>query len=78
MLALRAHENVPRIDPGWRSGDAQTLGQFRGKVLERVNDQLDALTQKRLVELPGKDALAADLVKGLVEVLVAQGADNLA
>ena len=42
-----------------------------------MNDQLDTLTQKRLVELPGKDALAADLVKGLLEVLVAQGFDDL-
>jgi hypothetical protein len=41
-----------------------------------VNRQVDPSTQERLVELAGEEALAADFVKGLVEVLVAHGPDD--
>jgi len=42
-----------------------------------VNRQVDPSIQERLVELAGEEALAADLVKGLVEVLVTDGPDDL-
>jgi hypothetical protein len=42
-----------------------------------MDGQVDLSIQERLVELPGKDALTADLVKGLVEVVVAYGPDDL-
>jgi hypothetical protein len=38
---------------------------------------VDASTQERLVELTGKEALAADLVKGLLELLVTHRPDDL-
>ena len=38
-----------------------------------MNRQVDPSTQERLVELASEEALAADLVKGLVEVLVTDG-----
>ena len=38
---------------------------------------MDTSIEERLVELPGKDALAAYLVEGLVEVLVTYGPDDL-
>ena len=74
---LRAHENVAGIDPSRCGGNAQTLTQRSGKVLQRVDGQLDPVAEKRFVELPSKDTLAADLVKGLVEAFVTFGPDDL-
>ena len=71
MATLWSHENIPGIGPDRRGGDAQARPQYRGKVLQRVDSQLDPVAQKGLVELPGKDALTADLVNGLIEALVA-------
>jgi hypothetical protein len=41
-----------------------------------MDGKLDTIAQKRLVELTSKEALAADLVQRLVQLLVTLGSDD--
>ena len=71
------HEDVPGIDAQGRGGQAESVGQLDGEVLQGVDREVDPAVQQGSVQLLCEDPLASDLRQGRVQTLVARRADDL-
>ena len=72
----RADQRVAHVLPRQVARQHRPLRQVGRDVLHRVDRDVDAAVEQRVVDLLGEEALAADVGEGLAEDLVARGLDD--
>jgi hypothetical protein len=69
-------QGIARIGALQQAADDEAIGQLGGHVLHGVDRHIDLAGDQRLLDLLGKQALAADLVQLAILDLVAGGLDD--
>lgn len=71
--AVAADKHIPTIGAWQHRREAQPAGKFRRHILERMNSQIDAVVEERLIQLAAEQGLATNIIQRFIADDIAGG-----